>query len=127
MFRSDIGPSCCERASPNRPLQRTGARDARTPPLSAGVRHTKDVAMGQRLDRFFAGSPKPLRLAFLGFVVAGVGAALGFSIDYGPGNPLAYVALGTVVLGVVIGFIAIGWGGYDFFRLLGRRGGRGGV
>ncbi len=38
MLRSDIGPSCCERASPNSPLQRTGARDARTPPLSAGVR-----------------------------------------------------------------------------------------
>ena len=83
--------------------------------------------MGQRLDRFFAGSPKPLRLAFLGFVVAGVGAALGFSIDYKPGNPLAYVAFGIVVLGVVIGFIAIGWGGYDFFKLFGRRRGRGGV
>ena len=91
------------------------------------VRHTKDMAMGQRLDRFFAGSPKPLRFAFLGFVVAGVGAVFGFSIDYRPGNPLAYVAFGIVVLGVVIGFIAIGWGGYDFFRLLGRRGGRGGV
>jgi len=30
--------------------------------------------------------------SFLGFVIAAMGAALGFNIDYGPGNPLAYVA-----------------------------------
>ena len=71
--------------------------------------------MGERLDRFFAGSPKSLRLGFLGFVVAGLGAALGFSIDYKPGNPLAYMAFGIVVLGIAIGFVAIGWGFYEFF------------
>jgi hypothetical protein len=46
--------------------------------------------MGQRLDRFFADSPKPLRLGFMGFVVAG--------------------------LGVAVGFIAIGWSWYSVFR-----------
>jgi hypothetical protein len=76
------------------------------------------MEMGQRLDRFFAGSHKPLRLGFLGLVVSSLGAALGFSIDYRPGNPLAYMAFGIVVLGIAIGFIAIGWGSYDFFRRL---------
>lgn len=65
--------------------------------------------MAQRLDRFFAGTLKPLRVAFLGFVIAALGVALGFSVDYGPGNPLAYVAFGIVVLGVAIGFIGVGW------------------
>lgn len=72
--------------------------------------------MGQRFDRFFAGSPKSLRLGFLGLVVASLGAALGLSIDYRPGNPLAYAAFGIVGLGIVIGFIAIGWGFYEFLR-----------
>jgi uncharacterized membrane protein len=65
--------------------------------------------MGQRLDRFFEGSSKQLRLGFLGFVVAVVGAALGFSIDYRAGNPLAYVAFGIVTIGVIIVFLAIAW------------------
>jgi hypothetical protein len=65
------------------------------------------MEMGQRLDRFLAGSPKPLRLAFLGFVIAALGATLGFSIDYGPGIPLAYVAFGIVLIGIVIGFIGV--------------------
>jgi hypothetical protein len=77
--------------------------------------------MGQRLDRFLAGSPKPLRLAFLGFVVAAVGAALGFSIDYGPGNPLAYVAFGIVGLGVAVGFIGVGWGWCTVFKAIWQR------
>ena len=74
--------------------------------------------MGQRLDRFFAGSPKSLRLGFLGFVVAGLGAVLGFTIDYRPDNPLAYLALGIVALGIAIGFIGIGWGCYEFFKVV---------
>jgi 1,4-dihydroxy-2-naphthoate octaprenyltransferase len=72
--------------------------------------------MGQRLERFFAGSPKPLRLFFVGFAAAALGVALGFSIDYRPSNPLAYVAFGMVIVGVAIGFIAVGWGWYAFFR-----------
>jgi hypothetical protein len=95
--------------------------------VSRGVRHTKDVERVKRLDRFFAGAPKPLRLGFLGFVIAVLGAALGFSIDYGPGNPLAYVAFGMVVLGVAIGFIAVGWGWYAFFKPSGGRGDHRGV
>jgi hypothetical protein len=77
--------------------------------------------MGQRLDRFLTGSPKPVRLGFLGFVVAAIGAALGFSIDYGPGNPLAYVAFGIVVLGVAIGFLGVGWGWCTFFKAIWQR------
>src|SRR5215470_15464580 len=73
------------------------------------------MKMGQRLDRFFAGSPRPLRLFFLGFVVALFGVALGFSIHYGPDNPLAYMAFAIGVLGAAIGVIAVAWGWYDFF------------
>jgi uncharacterized membrane protein len=80
--------------------------------------------MGQRFDRFFAGTPRPLRLFSLGFGLALLGVALGFSIDYGPGKPLAYVAFALVVLGVTIGFIAVAWGWYDFFKHLGGRGDR---
>jgi 1,4-dihydroxy-2-naphthoate octaprenyltransferase len=83
--------------------------------------------MGQRFDRFFAGSPKPLRLFSLGFVIALLGVALGFGIDYAQGNPLAYVAFGTVVLGVAIGFIAVAWGWYAFFKPSGGHGNRRGV
>jgi 1,4-dihydroxy-2-naphthoate octaprenyltransferase len=83
--------------------------------------------MGQRLDRFLAGSPKPLRLGFLGFVVGLLGVALGFSIDYGPRNPLAYLAFGIVGLGVAIGFIAVAWGWYTIFKPSGDRGDRRGT
>lgn len=62
------------------------------------------------LEKFFAGSPKYMRLFFLGFVIAAIGVAVGFSIDYRPGNPLAYVAFGTVVAGCAIGSIAVVWG-----------------
>lgn len=68
--------------------------------------------MGQRLDRFFAGAPKPLRVAFLGLAVAALGAALGFSIDYGPNNPLAYVAFGIGIFGAAIVFVGVGWSWY---------------
>ena len=37
--------------------------------------------MGRRLERFFAGAPKPLRLFSVGFAVAALGVALGFSIE----------------------------------------------
>jgi hypothetical protein len=72
--------------------------------------------MGQKPARFFAGSSKPMRLGFLGFVVATVGALLGFWIDYRLGNPVAYVSFGMVVTGVAIGFVAVAWGWYTFFR-----------
>jgi hypothetical protein len=57
---------------------------------------------------FFKGSPKFMRLGFLGFVVAVIGVAIGFvsqSI-----KPIAYIAFGITLIGVVIGFIAIAWG-----------------
>jgi hypothetical protein len=72
--------------------------------------------MGQRLDRFFAGTSKPLRLAFLGFVVGLCGVALGFSIDYGPHNPLSFIAFGIGILGWLIGMTGIAWGWYTIFR-----------
>ena len=72
----------------------------------------------QRLDHFFAGSPKPLRLAFVGPVISAMGAALGFNIGHGPGKPLAYVALGFGVLGVAVG---VGWDWHTFFTPSGGR------
>jgi hypothetical protein len=81
--------------------------------------------MGQRLERFFAGAPKPLRLFSVGFAVAALGVALGFSIDYGPGTPLAYAAFCIGVLGWVIGAVAVAWGWYTFFRSSVGRGDRG--
>ena len=37
---------------------------------------------------------KQLRLGLVGFAVAAVGVTLGFLVDYGPDNPLAYGAFG---------------------------------
>ena len=80
----------------------------------------------QRLDRFFAGSPKPLRLAFVGWVIAAIGVALAFSIDFGPGKPLAYVAAVFVLLGIGICWVGVGWGWWrTFFRPSGSRGDNG--
>jgi hypothetical protein len=81
--------------------------------------------MGRRLERFLSGAPKPLRLFSVGFAVAALGVALGFSIDYGPGNPLAYVAFCIGVFGWAIGAIAVAWGWYAFFRSSADRGDRG--
>lgn len=59
---------------------------------------------------FLRGTSPPLRLGCLGFLIAVLGAALGFSIDYRPGNPWAYLAFSIVAAGVVIGFVCVGWG-----------------
>jgi hypothetical protein len=79
------------------------------------------MQMSQRPDRFLVDTNKPMRLAFLGFVIAAVGVALAFSIDYGPGNPLAFLAFGIVVLGVAVGFIAVAWGWATLFKAAWRR------
>lgn len=36
--------------------------------------------------------------------------AFGFAIDYGPHNPLSFVAFGIVVLAALTEFVAIIWG-----------------
>jgi len=80
--------------------------------------------LSQRLERFFGNSPRPLRLFSVGFAVAAIGVGLGFSIDYRPGNPLAYAAFCIGVLGWIIGVIAVAWGWYSFFRSSSGRGDR---
>ena len=71
-------------------------------------------------DRVLGKSAKPLRLALAGFAVAVLGAALAFSIDYGPHNPLSYAAFGLAALGVLIGCVGIVWAwatmGSAFFK-----------
>jgi hypothetical protein len=49
---------------------------------------------------FLRGASPPLRLGCLGFLIAALGATLGFSIDYRPGNPWAYLT----------GFVSVAWG-----------------
>lgn len=53
---------------------------------------------------------KQLRLGLVGFAVAAVGVTLGFLVDYGPDNPLAYGAFGLAATGVTLGFVAVAWG-----------------
>ncbi len=65
--------------------------------------------MGEKLDTFLDGSPKPMILGFIGFVIACLDAGLGFIIDYGPNEPLSIVAFGIVAIGVIVGFISIVW------------------
>ena len=66
--------------------------------------------MSDFLNSFLRGVSPPLRLGCLGFLIAALGAAFGFSIDYKPGNPLAYVAFFTVAVGVAMGFVSVAWG-----------------
>ena len=60
--------------------------------------------------RFLRGTTPPLWLGCLGFLIAALGAALGFSIDYRPGNPWAYLAFFVVASGVATGFVSVAWG-----------------
>ncbi len=53
---------------------------------------------------------KPLRLGLFGIAIAAGGAALGLLIDYRDDNPLANLAFGLVVTGVVLVFGAVSWG-----------------
>ena len=52
----------------------------------------------------------------LAFFVALTGVVLGLAIDYGPNNPVSFVAFGLVVLAIASGFFAIAWGGLVIFR-----------
>jgi hypothetical protein len=72
--------------------------------------------MAGRLDNFFAGSTKHLRLGALGCAVAAVGAVIAVSIDYGPGNPLSFVAVGFVFSGILITGMAVARGWYDALK-----------
>lgn len=72
--------------------------------------------MGNLPKKFWQGSTWPLRIGFLGFVVAAIGALLGFAIDYGPDNIMAYIAFSTVFCGISIGFVGIIAGMVLFFR-----------
>lgn len=65
--------------------------------------------------KFFDNSTRQMRVAFAGFIVAVIGVALAFTIDYRPDNPLAFVAFGIVALGVALGFSGIVWGWVDSF------------
>lgn len=59
---------------------------------------------------------KPLKLGVAAFILGLSGVAFGLAIDYGPENPLSYVAFGTVVLSVALVFVAIGWGWLSMLR-----------
>jgi hypothetical protein len=74
-----------------------------------------------RMQSFFSGTSPPLRLAFLGFVIAGLGVAIAFSIDYGPHNALSFWVFGLVAFGVGLGFCAIAWGWIQAIAKLVRR------
>lgn len=66
--------------------------------------------MPTRVQSFFDGTTPPLRLAFLGFIIAGIGVAIAFSIDYGPHNPLSIWAFGLGAFGIGLGYCGIAWG-----------------
>jgi hypothetical protein len=57
-----------------------------------------------------------MRLGVLGVAIAAVGVGIAFGIDYGPHNPLSYVAAGIGLVGIAVTFVAVGWGWYTLFR-----------
>jgi hypothetical protein len=76
--------------------------------------------MSEFWKEFLQRTSPPLRLGFLGFLIAAIGAALGFSIDYRPGNAWAYIAF-IVATGVAIGFFSVAWGWLYAFRTASER------
>jgi hypothetical protein len=48
-----------------------------------------------------------LKIGFIGFLIAAIGAVLGFSIDYGPSNPISYIAFAIMASGILTGFAGI--------------------
>ena len=59
---------------------------------------------------------KPLKLGIVAFLVGLCGVVFGLIIDYGPNEPLSFVALGIVALAVATGFVAIAWGWLSIIR-----------
>ena len=55
---------------------------------------------------------RPLRLGFAAFLLAAIGAALGFTAQSIEVRWLAILAFCVVAIGVACGFFAIGWGWY---------------
>jgi len=48
-----------------------------------------------------------LKIGFIGFLIAAIGAVLGFSIDYGSSNPISYIAFAIMASGILTGFVGI--------------------
>jgi hypothetical protein len=59
---------------------------------------------------------KPLKLGIGAFFIGLCGVVFGLVIDYGPNEPLSFVAFGIVALAVATAFVAIGWGWLSIFR-----------
>ncbi len=57
-----------------------------------------------------------LKGCFAGFLVAATGLAIGFSIDYGPDEPISFFAFAIVLCGILIGLTSILGGWYSIFR-----------
>jgi len=55
---------------------------------------------------------QPLRLGFGAFLLAVIGAAVGFAAQSSDVRWLAIIALCVVAIAVACGFFAIGWGWY---------------
>jgi hypothetical protein len=67
-------------------------------------------------EGFWRGTTKPLRIAFVGFVVAAVGAGLGFAVSNGQPTPLFVFAYVVTACGIAIGSIGVVWGMTQIFR-----------
>jgi hypothetical protein len=72
--------------------------------------------MGEKLDKFLAGSSKPLQLASLGFGIMVVGGLVGFLTAYMRKNVLGYIAAGLCFLGFFLGCVAGVWNWSQILR-----------
>jgi hypothetical protein len=59
---------------------------------------------------------KPLYVCLCGVAISFAGAGLAFSVNYGPGNPWAYVAFGMGVFGWVVGVVGIASGWFSMLQ-----------
>ncbi len=66
--------------------------------------------MPQSLEAIVGPAAWPLRLGLTAFALGLCGVAFGFAIDYGPHNPLSFLAFTVVALAVFLGFVSLAWG-----------------
>ena len=66
--------------------------------------------------RVITASKTPLRLAFLGFIVALLGATAGLVVDYRRDGPIGYLVGGIIFIGWLVAGTGIVWGWRRFFR-----------
>lgn len=76
----------------------------------------RNVNHSETVESAYGLVARPLRLGVIALVIGLCGVALAFATNYGPGNPLSWVAFSLVALAVLLGFVSVAWGWLSIYR-----------